>query len=99
MQIISVIAGKPHRSGAIAYGFHMAVVRLITKGCAMAKEKHSENKVCLSGGVFNNRLILSKATEALMDMGFEVFWNKDVPLGDGGISVGQAYYGLMFEKE
>ncbi|RKM62466.1 carbamoyltransferase HypF [Butyrivibrio sp. CB08] len=98
-EIYNCVNGGNYSAKEIAYGFHMAVVRLITKGCAMAKEKYLENKVCLSGGVFNNRLILSKATEALMDMGFEVFWNKDVPLGDGGISVGQAYYGLMFEKE
>ena len=88
-----------YKTAAIAYGFHMSVISLITSGTRLAKEKYEDNKVCLSGGVFNNRLILSKVTEALMDMGFEVFWNKDVPLGDGGISIGQVYYGLMLEKE
>ena len=51
--------------------------------------------VCLSGGVFNNRIILGKSQEALSDLGFKVYWNKKVPLGDGGISLGQAYYAML----
>ncbi len=80
---------------AIAYGFHMALIDLVVKGCEQIKEKTGENKVCLSGGVFNNRLLLSKTMEILTDKGFLVYSNKAVPLGDGGISLGQAYYMLM----
>ena len=83
---------------AIAYGFHMAITDLIVKGCELSKELTGENNVCLSGGVFNNRLILSKAMDLLTDRGFNVYSNKVVPLGDGGISLGQAYYLLLVSE-
>lgn len=87
---------------AIAYGFHMAIKDLITKASALLYRKFSDMDsasvdmaVCLSGGVFNNRLLLTSSVKALRDEGFEVYWNQKVPLGDGGISTGQAYYGLL----
>lgn len=84
---------------AISYGFHMAIAHMILMVCNIIRDKSGEDKVCLSGGVFNNRLILTKSIELLKKNGFKVFWNRKVPLGDGGISLGQAYYGLMHEKE
>jgi hydrogenase maturation protein HypF len=87
-------SGK-YSAGAISLGFHMAVAAVVPEVCKVIREKRSENKVCLSGGTFNNRIILSKTTELLKKEGFEVFWNRKVPLGDGGISVGQAYYGML----
>ncbi len=77
---------------AIAYGFHMAIKGLITKAALLLSV---DMAVCLSGGVFNNRLLLTSSVKALRDEGFEVYWNQKVPLGDGGISTGQAYYGLL----
>ncbi len=84
---------------AIAYGFHMAIAELIINGCSMMEQQTKEQKVCLSGGVFNNRLLLACAAKALLAEGFEVYWNQKVPLGDGGISTGQAYFGLLNDKE
>ncbi len=84
---------------AMSYGFHMAIVDMIVRCCMMIREDNGENNVCLSGGVFNNRFILTRSIVALKEQNFEVFWNQKVPLGDGGISLGQAYYGLMYEKE
>ena len=86
-------------TSAISYGFHMAIVQMIVRICGLIRDKNGEENVCLSGGVFNNRLILTQSIKKLSDNGFKVFWNKQVPLGDGGISLGQAYYGLMYEKE
>ena len=97
--IMKCQADRKYDCSAMAYGFHMSVVDMIVRCCMIIREKKGENKVCLSGGVFNNRLILTKSIIALMDQNFEVFWNQKVPLGDGGISLGQAYYGLMYEKE
>jgi hydrogenase maturation protein HypF len=77
----------------------MAIVDMIVRCCMIIRQEIGENKVCLSGGVFNNRLILTKSIVALKEQSFEVFWNQKVPLGDGGISLGQGYYGLMYEKE
>lgn len=83
---------------AIAYGFHIAVVNMITKAFTALKKETGLNTVCLSGGVFNNRIILGRAAVELMRCGFEVYWNRKVPLGDGGISLGQAYFAMLTES-
>ncbi len=46
-------------------------------------------KVALSGGVFQNRLLLRKAITSLESDGFEVYTHRQVPCNDGGISLGQ----------
>ena len=84
---------------AISFGFHRAICDMIVNACDIIRRKTGENKVCLSGGVFNNRLLLTETAEALFNSHFEVFWNRKVPLGDGGISLGQAYYGLMCDAK
>jgi hydrogenase maturation protein HypF len=48
------------------------------------------NRVCLSGGCFQNALLLSGCLESLHEAGFEVFFQREVPANDGGISLGQA---------
>jgi len=48
------------------------------------------NKVVLSGGVFQNRLLLNKTVALLERSNFEVYTHRQVPCNDGGISLGQA---------
>ena len=52
------------------------------------------NKVALSGGVFQNRLLLHLTEERLMKEGFEVLRHRMIPPNDGGIAIGQAAYGM-----
>jgi hydrogenase maturation protein HypF len=51
--------------------------------------------VVLTGGCFANGTLLARAAEKLRRRHFRVFVNKAVPCGDGGISLGQAFYGLL----
>lgn len=81
-----------------AYSFHVALVSAIKNVCDMISEETGEKKICLSGGVFMNRLLLTKTINLLSVSGYEVYWNRQVPANDAGISLGQAYYGLMEEK-
>ncbi len=52
-------------------------------------------KVCLSGGVFQNSPLTSLISGKLQAEGFRVFTHKNIPANDGGISLGQALYGGM----
>ena len=56
-------------------------------------ENLSQNRYyrgALSGGVFQNRLLLRKAAALLESEGLEVYTHRQVPCNDGGISLGQA---------
>lgn len=76
---------------AAALGFHRAVVRLV----ADSAEYFGLADVVLSGGCFANGILLEGAVTELERRHFHVYTNEAVPCGDGGISLGQAYYGLL----
>jgi hydrogenase maturation protein HypF len=52
------------------------------------------NQIALSGGCFQNMLLLKGLTNALKNNDFQVLTNREVPVNDGGISLGQAYWGM-----
>lgn len=52
-------------------------------------------QVILTGGCFHNGILWTETKEALTKEHFKVYGNEKVPCGDGGISLGQAFYGLM----
>jgi hydrogenase maturation protein HypF len=74
----------------IAARFHNAVVTMIADGCERLRERHGLATVALSGGVFQNLLLLRGADAALRARGFRVLLHSRVPCNDGGISLGQA---------
>jgi hydrogenase maturation protein HypF len=74
----------------IAARFHNAVVTLIANGCQRLRERHGLATVALSGGVFQNLLLLNGAAARLESLGFRVLLHSRVPCNDGGISLGQA---------
>ncbi|MBQ3122942.1 MAG: carbamoyltransferase HypF [Firmicutes bacterium] len=51
----------------------------------------SINKVCLTGGVFQNKILTERTLELLREDGFEVYYNVSVSPNDGGIALGQNY--------
>jgi hydrogenase maturation protein HypF len=74
----------------IAARFHNGVAGLITGGCLRLRERHGLRTVALSGGVFQNLLLLEGVAARLEAAGFEVLVHSRVPCNDGGISLGQA---------
>ena len=58
--------------------------------CRRLSRETGIRKVALSGGVFQNRLLLRLVATALEEAGFEVLTHSEVPANDGGISLGQA---------
>jgi len=74
----------------IAAKFHNTIAQMIRELCQVLSTKTGITQVVLSGGVFQNRLLLRKATSILEGDGFTVFTHQQVPCNDGGISLGQA---------
>jgi hydrogenase maturation protein HypF len=63
---------------------------MIDEMCRLTADKTGITQIALSGGVFQNRLLLKKTTNLLESSGFQVFTHRQVPCNDGGISLGQA---------
>ena len=81
-------AGVPRE--LIAARFHNGLAVLIQEGCVLLRERHGINTVALSGGVFQNLLLLGRTVTLLEAGGFTVLTHSRVPCNDGGISLGQA---------
>jgi hydrogenase maturation protein HypF len=86
--VADLTAGVPRQ--VIAGRFHHGVARIIEDGCLLLRERHGLRTVALSGGVFQNTLLLTAAVRRLEDRGFTVLTHSRVPCNDGGISLGQA---------
>jgi hydrogenase maturation protein HypF len=74
----------------IAARFHNGVAALIEAGCVLLRERHGLGTVALSGGVFQNLLLLRETVRRLEARGFTVLVHSRIPCNDGGISLGQA---------
>jgi len=74
----------------ISAKFHNTVAHMITEMCRLIAKKSGLNQVALSGGVFQNRLLLRKVVPLLEAAGFSVLTHRQVPCNDGGVSLGQA---------
>ena len=74
----------------ISLKFHHTMAQIITDMCRLIMGETGITQVVLSGGVFQNRLLLKLASAALQREGFSVLTHHLVPCNDGGISLGQA---------
>jgi hydrogenase maturation protein HypF len=77
---VQVIAGR----------FHRGLAGGIAKVCRAIRDRIGVNTVGLTGGVFQNTLLLRLTVEALRSDGFAVLIHRQVPANDGGLSLGQA---------
>jgi hydrogenase maturation protein HypF len=73
----------------IAYRFHFTVAQMIRKSCLYLRKENRINKVVLSGGVFQNRLLLEMASDLLGIEGFKIFTHRQLSASDINISLGQ----------
>jgi hydrogenase maturation protein HypF len=73
----------------IASRFHRSIAALLATACLNARDKTGLNIVALSGGVFQNRLLLEQLIVRLEERSFQVYVNRCVPPNDGGLSLGQ----------
>ncbi|HKH16442.1 MAG TPA: carbamoyltransferase HypF [Solirubrobacteraceae bacterium] len=77
-------------TGLIAARFHGALARATAEACARAAGRHGLGTVVLSGGAFQNRVLLERTSELLVEAGLRVLIPRRLPPNDGGIAFGQA---------
>lgn len=78
----------------LAYFFHKALADMIVIACCYQRTRCEVNVVALSGGVFQNLLLLRLVDDGLEREGFKVLKHGVVPTNDGGIALGQAAAGI-----
>ena len=74
----------------ISIKFHNAVCDMIRDVCSLLRKRYKIKKVCLSGGVFQNKYLKQNIKPMLEREGFNVYVHKNIPTHDGGIALGQA---------
>jgi len=80
----------------ISAKFHETLIRLFSNLCEDIRTETDLNRVALSGGVFQNEIILTGMIRALEERNFQVFTHHLVPTNDGGLSLGQAVIAAAF---
>ncbi|MCP4229349.1 MAG: carbamoyltransferase HypF [bacterium] len=78
----------------IAGAFHNTISEVIVSAANFAKLKYDTDTVAVSGGVFQNMLLLHRTFSRLEDGGYHVLFHKYLPPNDGCISYGQAVIAL-----
>jgi hydrogenase maturation protein HypF len=76
----SIVSGK----------FHATLMTMFTDLCQVIRKETGLSQVALSGGCFQNAILLAGLSRRLRDRGFHVLTHEKVPANDGGIALGQA---------
>jgi hydrogenase maturation protein HypF len=76
--------------GDISRRFHNGLVEVLVEVSGRLRQQSGLERVCLSGGTFQNVYLFERLCARLRKNGFQVFIHSEVPAGDGGLSLGQA---------
>ncbi|AGK57356.1 (NiFe) hydrogenase maturation protein HypF [Hyphomicrobium denitrificans 1NES1] len=74
----------------IAARFHIGLAKAVGRAACQLAARHGVETVALSGGVFQNRILLGAVAQLLRDAGLLVLKPRRFPANDGGLSLGQA---------
>jgi hydrogenase maturation protein HypF len=85
--LADLAAGAP--VPVLAARFHNGVAALVVSVCRRLRAERGLGTVALSGGVFQNATLLTRALAGLEAAGFAVYTNQRVPPNDGGLALGQ----------
>ncbi len=75
--------------GEIAAKFHLGLAEAIAHLVRLLRQHHEFHQVALTGGVFQNQLLLEQVYQRLIQAGLTVLVHRQVPSNDGGLSLGQ----------
>ena len=92
-----------HRNGIdvaeIGWRFHHSLAEMLTGVCCQIADETGLRTVALSGGCFQNRLLLALSVLRLEEAGFQVLLHRQAPCNDGGVSLGQAVLAHFASRE
>ncbi|CAA9451112.1 MAG: [NiFe] hydrogenase metallocenter assembly protein HypF [uncultured Rubrobacteraceae bacterium] len=83
-----LLAGR--KVGEISARFHRTMAEVVVAGCERIRDEGGASAVALSGGTFQNLLLMEQVLECLVGKGFTVYLHRRVPTNDGGLALGQA---------
>ncbi len=89
-ELVAEMGRRDTSVGQLSGRFHRTVVDIVQGTCEAIRTRTGIERVVLSGGVFQNELLLRGCHEALGAVGFEVYSHNRVPANDGGVALGQA---------
>ncbi|MBQ9015343.1 MAG: carbamoyltransferase HypF [Firmicutes bacterium] len=78
----------------LALAFHERVIDAIVRECRLVREQSGANQVALTGGTFQNRILMEGTLSKLRALGFQPYYNISVSPNDGGIALGQAFIAM-----
>lgn len=78
----------------LALDFHERIINMIIERCLQIREETGADQVALTGGTFQNRILMEGILDKLRDRGFRPYYNISVSPNDGGIALGQAFIGM-----
>jgi hydrogenase maturation protein HypF len=96
--IVEEIKGEVDPS-LISARFHNSLARAIARIAMQMRERTGLSDIVLSGGVFQNHLLMGRAVDLLEQADFKAYIHQHVPANDGGIALGQAFYALCLMQE
>jgi hydrogenase maturation protein HypF len=83
-----LLSGRP--APDISATFHRTMAEIILATCNELRAENGVTTVALSGGTFQNMLLITQTTELLEENQFMVYTHQRVPTNDGGLALGQA---------
>jgi hydrogenase maturation protein HypF len=90
--------GRGAEAPVVAARFHRALAQATARACALVAGRHGLDIVVLSGGAFQNRVLLERTSELLAGRGLRVLFPRRLPPNDGGIAFGQAAIAASAER-
>ena len=82
----------------LALEFHLRVARMILDTCLKIRKETGADQVALTGGVFQNKILMEESLALLREHGFKPYYNVSVSPNDGGIALGQAYIAMKLAE-
>ncbi len=86
--LADLAAGSP--PGRMAARFHLGLAAAVADAAVAIAENAGVQRIVLSGGVMQNRLLSESLSHRLSAAGYDVLTHRHIPANDGGLAVGQA---------